>query len=243
MERSGCQAMLHDNNIPHLKQLCQLFMTRVPLKLQLIRDCISQYIKKVGYEILADQEKTKEKPVIFVENILALKDKFDLIIQTCLQVRRLLLLYLLIPCLPSPHPPPPLGRQNDQKSLRVLKESFEEFMNKDNRTAAFLALFVDDLMKSGSKEMTESEAEDKLDKVRLSPPFPPVSLPSPFPSPVGHCHLPLHQRQRCVRSLLQKLPCQEIALWKRFITFISLSLSPPPSPHGTQESTMTWNEQ
>jgi cullin 3 len=105
MERSGCQAMLHDNNIPHLKQLCQLFMTRVPLKLQLIRDCISQYIKKVGYEILADQEKTKEKPVIFVENILALKDKFDLIIQTCLQVRRLLLLYLLIPCLP---PLPPL---------------------------------------------------------------------------------------------------------------------------------------
>lgn len=40
-------------------------------------------------------------------------------------------------------------------------------MNKDNRSAAFLALYVDDLMKSGSKEMTEAEAEDKLDKVCL----------------------------------------------------------------------------
>lgn len=38
-------------------------------------------------------------------------------------------------------------------------------MNKDNRTAAFLALYVDDLMKSGAKEMTEAEAEEKLDKV------------------------------------------------------------------------------
>jgi cullin 3 len=49
--------------------------------------------------------------------------------------------------------------------LRVIKEAFEEFMNKDNRTAAFLALYVDDLMKTGAKEMTEAEAEDKLDKV------------------------------------------------------------------------------
>jgi cullin 3 len=162
MERSGCQVMLHENNIVHLKQLCQLFMTRVPLKVQLIRDCMSQYIKRVGYEILADQEKTKEKPVMFVENILALKDKFDHIIQICLQVRErpfLLSLYLTLSLLLP---------QNDQKSLRVLKESFEEFMNKDNRTAAFLALFVDDLMKSGSKEMTESEAEEKLDKVSSS---------------------------------------------------------------------------
>lgn len=85
MERSGCAVMLHENNILHLKQLCQLF-SRVPLKLQLIRDCMSEFIKKVGYEILADQEKTKEKPVIFVENILALKDKFDQIIQQCLNV-------------------------------------------------------------------------------------------------------------------------------------------------------------
>jgi cullin 3 len=85
MERSGCAVMLQENNIPNLKQLCHLF-SRVPLKLQLIRDCISDFIKKTGSEILADQEKTKEKPVVFVENILALKDKFDQIILICLQV-------------------------------------------------------------------------------------------------------------------------------------------------------------
>jgi cullin 3 len=85
MERSGCAVMLQENNISHLKQLCQLF-SRVPLKLQLIRECISEFIKKTGYEIVSDQEKTKEKPVVFVENILALKDKFDQIILHCLQV-------------------------------------------------------------------------------------------------------------------------------------------------------------
>jgi hypothetical protein len=52
--------------------------------------------------------------------------------------------------------------------LKVLKESFEEFMNKDNRTAAFLALYVDDFMKSGAKEMSETEVEDQLDKVACS---------------------------------------------------------------------------
>jgi hypothetical protein len=67
--------------------------------------------------------------------------------------------------------PSPFFPQNDQRALRVIKEAFEEFMNKDNRTAAFLALYVDDLMKSGAKEMTESEAEDKLDKVSSPPPL------------------------------------------------------------------------
>lgn len=60
MEKSGCEVMLHENNIPHLKQLCHLFQ-KVPIKLQLIRDCISDYIKKSGYEIISDQEKTKDK--------------------------------------------------------------------------------------------------------------------------------------------------------------------------------------
>lgn len=90
MEKSGCEVMLHENNVSHLKQLCQLFQ-RVPIKLQLIRDCISEQIKKCGYEIISDQEKTKDKPFILVERILELKEKFDHIISVCLQVSIILL--------------------------------------------------------------------------------------------------------------------------------------------------------
>jgi cullin 3 len=85
MEGTGCRAMLEENNVKHLKQLC-LLLYKVPIKLQLVRDCIGEYIKKCGSEIISDQDKTKEKPVVFVENILQLKEKFDHIIHECLQV-------------------------------------------------------------------------------------------------------------------------------------------------------------
>lgn len=38
-------------------------------------------------------------------------------------------------------------------------------MNKDNRAAAYLAMYVDDLMKTGLKGVSETEAEEKLDQV------------------------------------------------------------------------------
>lgn len=38
-------------------------------------------------------------------------------------------------------------------------------MNKDNRPAAYIAMYVDELMKSGLKGMQESDAEDRMEKV------------------------------------------------------------------------------
>jgi hypothetical protein len=55
--------------------------------------------------------------------------------------------------------------QSEPKSIKMLKESFEEFMNKDNRTAAYIAMYVDELMKSGLKGVQENEADDKMEQV------------------------------------------------------------------------------
>ena len=38
-------------------------------------------------------------------------------------------------------------------------------MNRDNRTAAYLALYVDDLLKSGLRGVPESEAEERMDQI------------------------------------------------------------------------------
>lgn len=38
-------------------------------------------------------------------------------------------------------------------------------MNKDNRTAAYVAMYTDDLLKAGVKTMTETESEEMLEQV------------------------------------------------------------------------------
>jgi cullin 3 len=114
-------------------------LNRVPNCLEYLYACMATYIKACGSAIVAHHDNPKDnQPVVFVQSVIQLKAKFDNIVQNCFR--------------------------NESKALVVLKESFEHFLNKDNRSAAFLAVYVDDLLKSGLKGCTDVEAEEKIEQ-------------------------------------------------------------------------------
>lgn len=86
MDNSGCVVMMKEQKIEDLRRMYTLF-SRVPVTLDLVRDSMSQYVKKLGAEILADQENTKD-PVVFVQNILDLKAKFDDIVTNAFKAEK-----------------------------------------------------------------------------------------------------------------------------------------------------------
>uniref|UniRef100_A0A7S2W0A7 Cullin family profile domain-containing protein n=1 Tax=Rhizochromulina marina TaxID=1034831 RepID=A0A7S2W0A7_9STRA len=137
MENSGCVAMLHHNRIEELKDMYELF-SRVPGTLEHLRLCMCEYVKKLGRQLLQDQEKTKE-PVDFVRRLLGMRDKYEHIVNYSFHA--------------------------EKKSQKALKEAFEQFINADTRCASYLVLYIDELLKSGLKGMSEDEADAHLEKV------------------------------------------------------------------------------
>ncbi len=76
--------------------------------------------------------------------------------------------------------------QNNQVFQKALKKAFEDFINKDNRVSKLLALYVNDLLRAGSK-LNVKNLEATLDNGKLlsSPlPFPPRFRPAPL---LIHC--------------------------------------------------------
>ena len=140
LENSGCVCMMRDNKLADLGRMYTLFM-RIPATVDIIRDCMGTSVRQVGISLVADQETTAD-PVLFVQQMLDLKTKFDAIITESFR--------------------------NEKKSHKKLKMAFEEFVNRDTRCAAYLASYVDDLLKnakSGITTMTEEAADEMLTKV------------------------------------------------------------------------------
>lgn len=133
---SGLSAMFRDNRIEDIRRLFNLFC-RVNSCVEMFREYTGRYIVKCGMEIISGQEEAKD-PIAFVRAILELKAKFDVIIRDACR--------------------------NEKKMVKQLKDSFETFVNKDNRCSASLAAYVDELLKSNSQAATESEIEGKLDQ-------------------------------------------------------------------------------
>ena len=136
METSGCTAMFQDDRIDDLRRMYTLFY-RVPNTLDVLRDFMGAYVKKAGLLIVSDSENLKD-PVRFVQQMIDLRTKFDTIVNKSFSA--------------------------EKQAIRTLKSAFEDFVNQDSRCASFLASFVDDLLKSSLKYVSESEAETHLDR-------------------------------------------------------------------------------
>jgi len=120
-----------------LRRLYDL-LTRVPHTLDVLRTCVCEFVKKVGEELVSDQEKCKD-PVEFVKKLLGMRDKYDVVVAHAFR--------------------------GEKKAQKKLKEAFEEFINADTRCASFLVLYIDELLRSSLKGVTEDEADAKLEKV------------------------------------------------------------------------------
>eukprot|EP00981_Chlorochromonas_danica_P005296 scaffold1058_cov155-Ochromonas_danica.AAC.41 len=137
MEASGLFVMFREERIDELKRLYNLFH-RVQSCLDLLRDNLGRYVVKCGREILSTHGADGNKDSItFVKQILELKAKFDLIIREAFR--------------------------GDKKMIKQLKDSFESFVNQDNRCAAFLADYLDDLLCSKT-QICEEDMESKIDQ-------------------------------------------------------------------------------
>mmetsp|Transcript_16824 Transcript_16824/g.22614 ORF Transcript_16824/g.22614 Transcript_16824/m.22614 type:complete len:732 (-) Transcript_16824:417-2612(-) len=137
MENSGCVPMLRDDKVEDLKRMYELF-SRVPTTLDWLRDCMCRYVKKVGRELVSDQERVKE-PVQFVKGLLNMREKYDRLVTVAFNC--------------------------EKKAQKKLKDAFEEFINADARCASYLVLYTDELLKSALRGLSESEADSQLDKV------------------------------------------------------------------------------
>ena len=137
MEGSGCVAMLTGGRVSDLRRMYDL-LTRVPATLDLLRGAVCDHVKKLGLDLVSDQEKVKD-PIEFVRRLLEMRDQYDVIVADAFRA--------------------------EKKMQKRLKEAFEGFINADARCASFLVLYIDELLKSALKGLSESEADAQLEKV------------------------------------------------------------------------------
>ena len=137
MENSGCTSMFNDGKVDDLKRMYRLF-NRVPETLQLLCTALSNHVKARGSQLVRDQDERKD-PVVFVQELLSLRDKYGQFIAESFR--------------------------KDKNFVKVLKEAFEAFINADSRVASYLAQYVDDMLRSKLRGMGEEQVEERLGKV------------------------------------------------------------------------------
>lgn len=138
MENSGCVAMFRDTKVDALRRMYTLFR-RVPSTLNDISDCVLQYIKTQGEGFVKTQSnpETALDAAQFVENLLALREKF---------------VYFLSECF-----------FDDPQFHKSIKQGFEGFMNTNTICAGYLAQYIDELLRSKSR--FEEELDTRVAQV------------------------------------------------------------------------------
>lgn len=138
MENSGCVAMFRDTKVDALRRMYALFR-RVPSTLNDISDCVLQYIKTQGDGFVKTQSnpETALDAAQFVENLLALREKF---------------VYFLSECF-----------FDDPQFHKSIKQGFEGFMNTNTICAGYLAQYIDELLRSKSR--FEEELDTRVAQV------------------------------------------------------------------------------
>lgn len=156
-EGSGCAALLNNDMVDDLHRMFVL-LSRLPAGLTPMCEIFSSHIKGLGNELIAQRaarladlpEKERDKDTgggandpSFIKNILALHDKYHTMLTTQFS-----------------------GHGAFQKAL---KDSFSSIVNSELPGSSvsmpdLLSGFCDRLLKSGGERLTESEAEDFLEK-------------------------------------------------------------------------------
>ncbi|ODM98047.1 Cullin-3 [Orchesella cincta] len=138
MENSGVVHMLKYHKTEDLACMYKLF-SRVQDGLKTMAECISRYLREQGKALVREDEGTNA--ITFVQNLLDLKDRFDLFLNNSFN--------------------------NDKTFKQTIASDFEHFLNLNNKSPEYLSLFIDDKLKKGVKGMSEQEIETVLDKTMV----------------------------------------------------------------------------
>jgi len=136
----GFAALLRDaeTKLDEMRAMYDLFV-RVPSSVDFLRDALSERIKRDGRALIADQERGASDPSSFVRGVLGMRDRYDRVVTTSFR--------------------------GEKKSMKRMREAFEDFLNADARAASCLAVYVDELLRSGLRGATEIEVTQELQKV------------------------------------------------------------------------------
>eukprot|EP00727_Mastigamoeba_balamuthi_P013771 m51a1_g9016 putative cullin c (746) ;mRNA; r:171252-174367 len=135
----GFISMLKDNKTEDLQRMYTLF-GRVQSGHQSMREMMSSHLQEVGKSIVMDEEKVKS-PIDYVQSLIDLKDKYDLILQNAFS--------------------------SDKTFAQTINQSFESFINANPKSPENLSLFVDDKLKKGLKGVSDDETDVILNKVMM----------------------------------------------------------------------------
>eukprot|EP00531_Pseudo-nitzschia_arenysensis_P009425 CAMPEP_0116126978 /NCGR_PEP_ID=MMETSP0329-20121206/6606_1 /TAXON_ID=697910 /ORGANISM="Pseudo-nitzschia arenysensis, Strain B593" /LENGTH=762 /DNA_ID=CAMNT_0003621069 /DNA_START=265 /DNA_END=2553 /DNA_ORIENTATION=+ len=139
MEHSGFAAMLKDETkLNELRDMYTLF-ARVPTSVDNLREALAERIKTDGRVLISDQEKGVSDPPAFVRGVLAMRDRYDKIVE--------------------------FSFRGEKRARKRMRESFEDFLNTDARAASCLSVYVDELLRVGLRGATEDQITQELNKI------------------------------------------------------------------------------
>ena len=137
METTGFSALLQDDSkLYDMQQMYDLF-ARVPSSLDFLRDALAEQIKSSGKQLIVDQISGTANPSSFVRGVLQLRTKYEQIVS--------------------------ISFRNEKKVMKRMREAFEDFLNADARAASCLAVYVDELLRTGLRD--EQQINVELQKV------------------------------------------------------------------------------
>ena len=138
MENSGVVHMLSHLKIDDLACMYKL-LGRVSEGHKIMAECMSEHLRAKGKALV--EEQTQTNAIIYVQNLLDLKDLFDSFLAGSFS--------------------------SDPYFKKVIQGDFEYFLNINNRSPEYLSLFIDDKLKKGVKGLSDAEVEQVLDKAMI----------------------------------------------------------------------------
>jgi len=139
MEHSGFSALLRDDTkLEEMKDMYDLFV-RVPASVDNLRDALADRIKTEGKALITDQEKGTADASTFVRGVLSMRERYHKVVS--------------------------FSFRGEKRAHKRMKESFEDFLNEDARAASCLAVYVDELLRTGLRGATEAVVKEELQKV------------------------------------------------------------------------------
>jgi cullin 3 len=138
METTGFAALLQDDTkLSEMRLIYDLFV-RVPQSVDYLRDALAERIKATGRQLTSDQISGQADPPAFVRGVLQLRQKFEQIVE--------------------------VSFRGEKKSVKRMRESFEDFLNADARAASCLAVYVDELLRVGLRGASDEQVTAELQK-------------------------------------------------------------------------------
>ncbi|CCD74336.1 Cullin-3 [Caenorhabditis elegans] len=146
MQNGGVKFMLEHKKIEDLTRIFRIFkrigdsVTVPGGGLKALLKAVSEYLNETGSNIVKNEDLLKN-PVNFVNELLQLKDYFSSLLTTAFA--------------------------DDRDFKNRFQHDFETFLNSNRQSPEFVALYMDDMLRSGLKCVSDAEMDNKLDNVMI----------------------------------------------------------------------------